>query len=274
MQVHTWFQQDAANTSTISFCGGSAVACSYRSPDKESDNEDAAALIELSSTHGIIAVADGVGGQNAGDRAARAAIGTILKYCKQVAVESAGNPLTSIRSHLLDAIEAANREVLGWGIGAGATLVVAEYLEGKLRIIHVGDASAMVCSNRGRIKFLTVAHAPVAMAVELGFLNESEGLAHEDRNIISNCVGSSQMKIEVGPGMVMARRDSLLLSSDGLFDNLKTDEIASIIRSGSLKRQTDRLLEKARRRMLKLDAIPCQPDDLTMICFRQSPVKN
>lgn len=271
MQTHTWFQQESTNSGQLGFCCGSAIAYSYRCPGKETANEDAAALIQLSTAHGILAVADGVGGQNAGDRAAQTTIRTILKYCEDVSDGSRHNSLPSIRSRLLDAIEAANREVLSWGIGAGATLVVVEFLAGKLRIIHVGDAGAMICSNRGRIKFFTVAHAPVAMAVELGFLNESEALVHEDRNIISNCVGSTSMKIEVGPEMVMGKRDSLLLASDGLFDNLKTDEIVALIRAGALPNQTEKLFEKARRRMSNRDATPCKPDDLTMICFRQSP---
>ncbi len=274
MQIQTWFQCDSANASQHLFCSGSAVGCSHKSPDKESGNEDAAALIELSSTHGILAVADGIGGQNAGDRAARAVIDSLLEHCRDYermrASESDGCPETSIRARLLDAIEAANREVLGWGIGAGTTLVVAEYLCGKLRIIHVGDTGALVCSNRGRLKFFTVAHAPVALAVELGLMNESEGLAHEDRNLISNCVGFSEMRIEVGPEMNMAQRDSLLIATDGLFDNLTSDEIVSTVRAGRLKQQSEKLVAIAHRRMLNPASVPSKPDDLTMICFRRS----
>lgn len=264
MIFQTWFEEIENAARQVDFCGGSVVGCSYRCPGKESNNEDAAALIQLSPTHGVLAVADGIGGQNAGDRAAKSTIQSIIEHCQNAPAGS------RLRMHLLDAIESANREILKWGIGAGATLVVAEYRDGSLRIIHVGDASAVVCSNRGRLKFLAVGHAPVAMAVEIGVLNEEEALLHEDRNIISNCVGSTKMKIEIGPRLAMAARDTLVMASDGLFDNLTSEEIVQIIRAGHFESQVDLLIEESRSRMINADEYTGKPDDLTILSFRQT----
>lgn len=261
--VETWFKEVGRGAETFKFCGGTAIGCSFRSPDKDSNNEDAAALLELSSDHGILAVADGVGGHNGGDRAAHATIKSIVEHCKNA------EPGTRMRMHILDAIESANQEILSWGLGAGATLVVAEYREGSVRIIHVGDAGAILCSNRGRIKFMAVAHAPVAMAVEIGILDESEALSHCDRNIISNCVGAVDMRIEIGPRVPMAIRDTLVLASDGLFDNLTSEEISELIRAGNFQLQTGRLIATARSKMLEGDGRVGKADDLTVLCFRQ-----
>lgn len=263
MTIRTWFSEIASDVEQSTFCGGAVVGCSIRSPDKQTPNEDAAALIQLSPTHGVLAVADGIGGQNAGDRAARATIDAIVEHCERA------NPGERLRMHLLDAIESANRKILSWKLGAGATLVVAEYRAGEVRIIHVGDAGALICSNRGNIKFMAVAHAPIAMAVEIGVLNEEEALVHEDRNIISNCVGAEEMKIEIGPRLPMAKRDTLVLASDGLFDNLTSEEIALMIRTGELKKQVTRLTETARFRMLDDSEVIGKPDDLTILCFQQ-----
>ncbi len=264
MTEQTWFQEQASEIVKLPFCGGSVMGCSYRCPDKSTDNEDAAAVIQVSENHGVLVVADGVGGQNAGDRAARETIESILDHCRNA--QSIG----SLRPLLVDAIEAANHKILKWGIGAGATLVVAEYFNRSVQIIHVGDASVILCSNRGRIKFFSVAHAPVAMAVEIGILDETEALVHEDRNIISNCVGATDMKIEIGPRIPMAARDTLIMGSDGLFDNLTSEEIVNAVRAGNLQRQTSQLIEITRLRMAKADGFQGKADDLTVLCFRQS----
>ena len=124
-KTETFFQQEATDVQLADFCGGVIAGCSYQSPDKETANEDAAAWIQLSKNHGVLVVADGVGGQSAGDRAARTAIESVVEHCQDSTDE------TSLRAEILDAIEAANREVLSWGIGAGSTIVVAEYLSGN-----------------------------------------------------------------------------------------------------------------------------------------------
>ena len=262
-QTRTLYQQEAAEVELAKFCSGTSASCSHKCPDKVSPNEDAAAWIELSDNHGVMVVADGMGGHCAGDRAARTAIESIIEHCQD------SNDEMSLRAKILDAIEAANREVLSWGIGAGSTIVVAEYLFGTVRVVHVGDSTALLTSNRGTIKFLSVAHAPVAMAVEIGMLNESEAIEHEDRNIINNCIGSVEMKIEVGPEVSMAARDTLLLASDGLFDNLTTTQVINSIRAGHLERQMNVIIQKTRSLMAG-DGEIGKPDDLTVLCFRQS----
>ncbi len=259
-----WLVADDETPKQFDFCGGKVAVFSRSSPDKTTGNEDAAAVIELALDHGVLLIADGMGGANAGGRAAQCAIETIVG-----ALLSANVSGETARSQILDSIENANKEILSWGLGAGLTLVAVEYLSGTCRTFHVGDATAFVCSNRGRIKSSTIAHAPVAMAVEAGMLNEDEALAHEDRHLIFNCVGSVQMKIELGPVVSMAARDTLVIGSDGLFDNLTMEEIVDHIRAGQLARQTELLVERIRSRMLTPDGFPSKPDDLTLICFRQ-----
>lgn len=261
--IRTWFQADNQTLSLFDFCGGQVTVFSRPIPAKSTANEDAAAVIEISDSHGLLVVADGVGGANAGDRAARHVVDSIVAYTETATAGS------SVRSSVLDAIEAANGEVLSWGLGAASTLVVVEYLDGSLRTIHAGDSTALVCSNRGRIKFTTIAHAPVAMAVESGMLEEVEGLNHEDRHLITNCVGSDQMKIELGPPIAMAARDTLVLGSDGLFDNLTKQEVVDCVRAGRLEPQVSKLLKMTADRMNSQVQLPSKPDDLTVICFRQ-----
>ena len=66
-------------------------------------------------------------------------------------------------------------------------------------------------------------------------MKEEDAIHHEARHVISNVIGSDQMRIEIGPPIEMAPRDTLLIASDGLFDNLLPEEIVEAVRSGPLE---------------------------------------
>jgi serine/threonine protein phosphatase PrpC len=80
------------------------------------------------------------------------------------------------------------------------------------------------------------------------------------------------MRIEIGPFVDMAPRDTLLLASDGLLDNLLPDEIVEFVRSGPLDLAVGALVAEAQRRMAAVPngTEPCKPDDLTVIAYRAS----
>jgi len=87
--------------------------------------------------------------------------------------------------------------------------------------------------------------------------------------MISNVIGSPEMRIEIGPAVRMAPRDTLLLASDGLLDNLLPDEIIDHIRTGRLDSSVGELAAAALARMnVHEDGTPSKPDDLTIIAFR------
>lgn len=246
------------------FAGGEVVVYSSRSPGKATPNEDAAAVIPLADGSGVLAVADGVGGLRGGREAAGIAVKRL--------VESIREPVNSeelLRTRILNAIESANEDVLALGVGAGATLAVAEICDGMVRSYHVGDAAVMLVGQRGKIKFMTVPHSPIGLAVEAGFLDEEEAIHHEDRHLVFNMIGANDMHIDVGPPLQLAARDRLLVASDGLFDNLSTDEIADRIRKGPLVDILDCLSADALIRMTgSVPRHPSKPDDLTFVVFR------
>ena len=133
----------------------------------------------------------------------------------------------------------------------------------------------MQVSERGTIKSLTLAHAPVSYAVEAGVITEDEGLLHPDRNLVSNVVGDRDMRIEIGPPRKLATQDTVLLASDGLSDNLSTDEIADLVRRNPLSNRVSEMIQTARERMsltsFDEDTIdlPGKPDDLTLLVYRR-----
>ena len=130
----------------------------------------------------------------------------------------------------------------------------------------------LVVGARGKVKLQTVSHSPVGMAVESGWLDEVEAMHHDERHIVSNVLGSTTMRIEIGPPLMLAPRDTVLLASDGLCDNLCIREIVGLIRKGRLLASTGDLVRAAHERMIDPQpGTPHKPDDLTVITYRRRP---
>jgi serine/threonine protein phosphatase PrpC len=238
---------------------------SLRSPDKTTPNEDAAAVIQVGEDSLVLAVADGVGGAPGGREAAGAAIETLRRVLTGVPSEE-----PQLRPAILDAVEDANKTVQQLARGAATTLVVAELSATRLRSYHVGDSELLAVGQRGRIKQRVVPHSPTGFAVEAGLLDQNEAVQHDQRHVLFNAIGSPDMRVEIGPALQLAERDTVLLATDGLFDNLFLYEIVETIRSGPLDVAADRLVERARARMAGEGSAehPCKPDDLTIVLFR------
>lgn len=245
---------------------GQAVIHSSRAPDKETANEDAAALVPFGSASGVLAIADGAGGQRDGAQASALAIDELRR-----AINDAAKADRDLREAIMDGIERANQAVSSLGTGAATTLAVVELQDQTVRTYHVGDSMVLVTGQKGKIKLQTISHSPVGYAVHAGLLDETEAMHHEDRHLVSNIIGSSDMHIEVGSTVELASRDTLVMASDGLFDNLHLDEIVEHTRRGKLPAAAQRLVNACRGRMTdaKKDR-PSKPDDLTFILFRRN----
>jgi serine/threonine protein phosphatase PrpC len=261
-----------AEVASFEFAGGTAAVFTNRSPIKETPNEDVAALWPASDGRGVLAVADGLGGHAGGERASRLAIEKIQNSL-QDALKPADQPATTdqLRGAILNGIESANQAIRELGTGAATTLALVEIQDRTIRPYHVGDSVILLTGQRGKLKMQTISHSPIGYAVESGLIEEEEAIHHESRHVISNVIGSEQMRIEMGPPIEMAPRDTLVLASDGLLDNLLPTEIVEFVRSGPLDRAVGEMVSEAQRRMATQDGnAPSKPDDLTVIAFRAS----
>jgi PPM family protein phosphatase len=262
-----FLRQRSSDPCLLGVAGAEVGVYSNTGHDEQRENEDAALVIATAEAGAILAVADGIGGGPAGQLAAELAL-----RCLAAAVQQAEVAQLGIRSGILNGIERANERILEEGSGAGTTLAVAEFSAGIVRTYHVGDSLILVTGQRGKIKLKTIAHSPVGYAVESGMLDEEQAMHHEERHLISNAVGTRDMRIEVGFPLKLSRRDSVLLASDGLSDNLQLDEIVDRLRMGPLPSVMDRLANGALERMETRDAgIASKPDDLTFAVLRPNP---
>jgi serine/threonine protein phosphatase PrpC len=238
---------------------GEAIIHSSRAPDKETANEDAAALVPFSNTSGVLAIADGAGGQRDGAQASALAIDELKS-----AINDAAKADKDLR-------EAINQAVTALGTGAATTLAVVELQDQTVRTYHVGDSMILVTGQKGKIKLQTISHSPVGYAVHAGLLDETEAMHHEDRHLVSNIIGSDDMHIEVGSTAELAPRDTLVMASDGLFDNLHLEEIVEYTRRDKLPTIAQKLANACRKRMTDASKDrPSKPDDLTFILFRRN----
>lgn len=243
---------------------GTVAVRSLRGPDKDGPNEDAAALIPVGNDSIVLAVADGVGGLPGGSEASTLAVETLQRWLAKL---SDGDGL---REAILNAVEAANVKLVTAGKRAATTLVVAEITRRQLRCYHVGDSELIVVGQRGRIKQRIIAHSPTGFAVEAGLLDEEEAVQHEQRHVLFNVIGAPNMRVDISSSIELALRDTVLLTSDGVLDNLYVDEIVEIIRAGPLPRAADRLIEATRERMANSKGTePSKPDDATIVLYRR-----
>ena len=247
---------------------GEAAIASIADSEKKRPNEDSAAIIPVNDTHVVLAVADGVGGLAGARKASNTTVESLRKTLRQAAV----NPGQSLRTAILDGIEAANRAVMDSGTGGASTVALAEIGPGYIRPYHVGDSIVLICGQRGRLKLFTTPHSPVGFAMEAGLLDEKEALEHTELNLIFNVIGSADMRIEVGSELPLAPRDTILLASDGLTDNVLQEEMIDAVRVGRLDKAIERVTALALRRMSgEQSGKPSKPDDLTTLLYRRHP---
>lgn len=244
----------------IGFTGGNLLAFSRVCPGKSEPNDDSAAVIRTAAGAIVLVVADGVGGAPMGYKASAIAITCISESLEQ---ESSA---TDLRPAILNGIEKANAEILDMGTGAATTLTVVEVNDRVSRGYQVGDSMALILGQRGAIKWKSRCHSPVGYAIDSGMLDERDAMHHDERHFVSNLVGTREMYIDVGPAVSLAPRDSIVLGSDGLFDNLHLDEINNLSRVGRPLDRINALVKLATQRMQCLDdAYPGKPDDMAIV---------
>ncbi|MDX1499979.1 MAG: protein phosphatase 2C domain-containing protein [Woeseiaceae bacterium] len=245
--------------------GGDCIAYTRPAPDKETGNEDSVAVIPFGPEAAVLVVADGAGGLPAGKRASQTAVTTLIESLEHSIAET-----MLLRTAILNGIEAANQAVQALGTGSATTFTVVTIEGIAVRAYQIGDSEAMVVGQRGRLKLQTPVHSPTGFAVEAGLLDQRDALHHEDRHLVSNFLGTTDMRIDIVAATELNPRDTVFLASDGVSDNVHNDEIIERIRCGPLAKAADSVIALAAERMHEPVANqPSKPDDLSLILFRK-----
>ena len=181
-------------------------------------------------THGwLFALADGVGGQQGGEVAARAAVESVLAGFRAAA---GGEPHSTLLPRLL---QAANAHVLETGIKAGpagaamsTTLVACALRFDRAVVAHVGDSRCYLVRS-GSAAALTRDHTVASEQARLGLLSAQEAAEVETRHVLSRSLGGDLfVGVETGEHHVLAG-DVLALCSDGLYGAVPESDIARVV---------------------------------------------
>ncbi|MBN1580784.1 MAG: protein phosphatase 2C domain-containing protein [Anaerolineae bacterium] len=204
---------------------------------------------------GIYAVADGVGGQAAGEVASKLVIDTIAQKAQSdvfVPYLSSGTiPFVDPTVWMAETTKEANQAVYALGQDMhndmGSTLVWALVLEDMAYIANVGDSRAYVL-NDTELKQITQDHSLVGQLLADGQITPEQARVHPTRNIVYQAMGGTpQVTVDVF-AVPLRIADRLLLCTDGLYSML-TDKALwqGAMSSESLSKSCDRLVREANR---------------------------
>jgi PPM family protein phosphatase len=187
------------------------------------NNEDAL-LVGEGRDETLFAVADGIGGFEAGEEASRIAIEVLNEL-------EPGSPFQ-------EAVREANRRILAAGrgderlSGMGTTVVAVRFGGTSERpvaeVAHVGDSRAYLLRG-GSLRPVTEDHSLVAELVRSGDLTRAQAAEHPQKNLITRALGAEE-EVEVDTTVLPVEAgDRILLCSDGLTDMVSEDGVSEIL---------------------------------------------
>jgi PPM family protein phosphatase len=205
----------------------------------------------------LFAIADGMGGAQAGELASRLAAASVGRA-------DAGE-LTG-RDRVVALVEEANRSVYERAAGdeavsgMGTTMTIALVEDDVVWIGHVGDSRAYLVRDRN-LEQVTDDHSLVAELVRSGRLTEEEAYSHPHRSVITRALGT-EPDVDVDTIAVRPRPDDVfLLCSDGLTTMVDDDRILALVESGHGD------LERAARALVDEANAAGGEDNITVVLF-------
>ena len=237
---------------------GEVALFTQASPTPSHENEDAVGVFDWTGKTEVLVVADGLGGLPRGGDAS------------QQMVESLSKPkIKENVDPVVACLESVNASLVSGRCGSGTTVSVVTIERRGIRSYHVGDSATMVIGRRGRIKFQTTPHSPVGIAEVNRELDEKAAMIHPNRHVINNIVGMPDMWIDIARPIQVADLDTVILASDGLWDNLYRDEVAGLVGNRSLMECANRIFRMTTERMKREPNSEFgKPDDLSFILYR------
>jgi protein phosphatase len=197
----------------------------------------------------LLAVADGMGGQSAGEVASA----TLVSVLSQRALADLGaarltRPDFDFLAWLRELVVAANAAVLdrrrAAGNNMGSTLVLAGTDGQSVYVAHVGDSRAYLVNVEG-VRRLTTDHSLVERLVAVGQLTQAQARQHGQRNVIYRTMGDrANVEMDLST-QALAAGDRLLLCSDGLSGLVDDAQIQQIVMSAPPQAACEALIAAA-----------------------------
>ena len=206
----------------------------------------------------LFAVADGMGGAQAGEVASRLAAAAFREYHDADRLEPAERVEAIIQEANRRIYERARTDAEASGMGT--TVTAAILTNGRVSIGHVGDSRAYRIRN-GELEQLTEDHSLVADLMRSGRLTPEEADAHPQRSVITRALGTDAdvdvdtVTVDVEPG------DLFLLCSDGLTTMVPEEDILRIAQEADN-------LDGAARTLVRAANSGGGEDNITVVLFK------
>ena len=220
------------------------------------NNEDAMGSFIPASRHQarshgyLFAVADGVGGMDLGEVASATAISVITE---EFAKAQAGTMLISLLPRL---IQHANAAVHDCGLAAeyrgkkmATTLVGCALRYDQAIVSHVGDSRCYLVRN-GKATQVTQDHTLVNEQRKMGLISADEIADSDSRHVLIRSLGPEMFVSPDTTALTLQPGDVLVLSTDGLHDEMKETMIAEIV---SQKKSMDEVARELVARAVEID---------------------
>ena len=196
-------------------------------------NEDA---IGSNPDIGLMVLADGMGGYNAGEVASGIAVQIVSELAEEGALRENRDEIDPhsglMRQSIVlrDAVYRANKIIYQTAQsqthceGMGTTIVAAMFYDNKISIAHVGDSRAYRLRG-GKFEQVTLDHSLLQELVDRGFYSAEEAQRSTNRNYVTRALGvEAAVEVEVHEHEVL-QDDVYLLCSDGLPDMVEDEDI-------------------------------------------------
>ena len=201
---------------------------------------------------GLVILADGMGGHNAGEVASELAVTSIRDALEEVlAPEIKDGCEMDFKEAVHEAVIFANDEINQHArthpecSGMGTTIVMTLFHDNSVILASVGD-SRIYRFRKGELKQVTTDHSLVQEMIDNGYMSEEEAQNSTNRNLITRALGiAEEVKVDVTQSEI-EKDDIFLLCSDGLSDMITDEQIFSAL----VKTRTD--LKRASEELVKL----------------------
>ena len=206
----------------------------------------------------VWAVADGMGGHEAGEVAS----GKLVEALSKLSADGSSGEIAEQAEAL---VQQVNLELLQLAQGSptprtiGSTVVILAIRDGEYRCLWAGDSRCYLIRGREAIQ-VTHDHSLVDELVRSGMLSPEEAVHHPDANVITRAVGARrELEVDCVAGKVLPG-DHFLLASDGVTRVMSDAEIGELVAS----RNPVQAVEEIESIVLSRGA----PDNLTCIIVR------
>lgn len=202
-----------------------------------SNNEDS---IASDAARGLVVLADGMGGYNAGEVASGMATTVITTELQQLlerqpayTIEESTGKSLAIKM-LRDQIAKANTSIYQASqsqpqySGMGTTLVVALFYDNKMAVAHVGD-SRLYRQRGSEFKQVTKDHSLLQEQIDAGMITPEQAKQSANKNLVTRALGiDPSVEADIHEYEVMAG-DIYLLCSDGLCDMVSDEDTGAAL---------------------------------------------